>query len=103
MTIRLEVPRAVTPESITATIPAGITFKAAVNTLVEADNSTADFKAGCSNALLQTKVRGGTLRATDTSELIKQLGHRLISPTHILRLHVKKDEKAGIYEIACVP
>ncbi len=88
--------------SVTVSLPDNISLKNAILLLVDNDRSTANFKSGCPEALLNLKVRGGTISARDTAELISQLNYRLIGPKVGLTIYVTKDKQRGIYEINCI-
>jgi hypothetical protein len=89
--------------SVTVSIPPGTSLKNAILLLVDNDRSTANFRPGCPDAFLSLKVRGGTITAGNTADLIRQLNYRLIGPRGSLTIQATRDREGGIYEINCIP
>ena len=86
--------------SVTVNLLDGISLRNGITMLADEAGSTAVFGSSCSAEFLNTKVRGGILRAGSHAELMEQLSYRLVSPaTSKISVTVNKDK--GIYEIGC--
>jgi pimeloyl-ACP methyl ester carboxylesterase len=89
--------------SVTVTLPDGLSLKAAVVSIAETDNASARFASTCSQPMLATKVRGGPIAASDRVSLISQLQQRLITPSSTFNLKAIGPSQGGMYEIECTP
>ncbi len=91
-------------ESVTVTLPNGLSLKAAIISIVETDNASARFSANCGQTVLETKVSGGAMSAGNRTELINQLQYRLINPGgSTIALKAVGPSDGGVYDIDCVP
>jgi len=91
----------VPPDSVTVTLPQGLSLKSAILSIAETDNASAKFSPNCNLAKLNTKVRGGQITARSRAELINQLQYRLIVSGSVLGLKAVGPSEGGMYEIDC--
>jgi hypothetical protein len=89
-------------DSVTVTLPNGLSLKAAIISIAETDNASARFSANCGQTVLKTTVRGGPMSAGNRAELINQLQYRLINPGSTIALKVGGPSDGGVYDIDCV-
>lgn len=89
----------------TVNIPVGWTLGEAIEGVVRSDTSTGDeFRAkyvGCEDAVLDIKMRKGSLGARTRELLIEQLAGRTEALKPPVRLKVTRDEENAVYEIRC--
>jgi hypothetical protein len=88
-------------DSVTVTLPDGLSLKSAILSIVETDNASAKFSASCNQAMLDTKVRGGQIAAQSRAELINQLQYRSVNAAPIIGLKATGPAGGGTYEINC--
>jgi pimeloyl-ACP methyl ester carboxylesterase len=91
----------VPPDSVTVTLPNGLSLKAAILSIAETDNASAQFSLNCTQTRLDAKIRGGQITARTRTELINQLQYRLIGPDTGIGLRAVGPNEGGIYEIDC--
>ena len=79
----------------------GRTLKSALEDIAHIDDARAIF-SNCSQTLLLSKIRGGLVRAENTSKLLEQLQYRIQNPKTREHYNVVRKEQEHTYEIQCV-
>jgi hypothetical protein len=88
------------PDSVTISLPAEMTFRQAAEMIAENDNQTATFH-DCLEPLLNAKLRGGTISGTTHTNVLETLKYRLSAPNDSFVYRVVHVQHRGIYEIDC--
>lgn len=88
------------PDSITISLPSGISLRDAAKMVAASEGYTAVFFS-CADALLQGKVEPGTLTGKTSKELLEVLQYRIVSSRSAKKFLVERLMDRGIYEIHC--
>jgi len=88
------------PDSITVSLPSGMSLQDAVKMIAANDSHTAVF-SNCTEALLGTKVEPGEFGGKTSKEVIEALQYRLIGSGTAGKYRVRHLKDRGIYEILC--
>jgi hypothetical protein len=94
----------VTPEdSYRGNIPANLSLKSAARWVAETEPGfSVEFGANCIEAVLESKVSGGTLAAGSIARAIEKLPRTVISPKSQVDFRVTRSEERGLYEVDCL-
>jgi hypothetical protein len=88
------------PDSITISLPSGMSFQEAVKMIAANDSHTTVFY-NCTETLLGAKVEPGKFGGKTSKELIEALQYRLINSGTAGKYRVEHFKDRGIYEIRC--
>jgi hypothetical protein len=88
------------PDSITISIPSGMSFRNVAKMISGNDNHTAVFR-DCPDAFLETKIESGTMTGRSSKELIEALLYHLVNPSSQRGYRVEHLKDRGIYEVRC--
>jgi len=88
------------PDSITISLPSGMSFQEAVKMIAATDSHTAVFSK-CTKALLNAKLEPGEFGGKTSKELIEALQYRLINSGTAGKYRLEHFKDRGIYEIRC--
>src|SRR6266853_2803628 len=88
------------PDSVSVTLPSGISFQEAVKMLSALEGRTAEFR-DCSEGILNAKLNPGAIAASTTKDLLQRLEERMINPPTKRSYKVKDNKNKRTYEIHC--
>jgi hypothetical protein len=89
-------------QSVSFSLTSNMTFHDAAEMIASNDSHTVTFPE-CTNAELETKVKGDRLTARTSKELLENLQYHLVGAEQPLRYRVVHLTDRGIYEIQCSP
>lgn len=89
------------PDSATMSLNEGRTLRETIKDIAEIDNSRAIF-LNCSGVFMDSKIRGGVVRATDVGRLLESLQYRITDPRTNETYNVTRKEREQTYEIQCI-
>lgn len=84
----------------TVNIPDGKSLRAVLQTLADGDKATISYGPRCNASFLNSKVRGGELRARTMAAVMEELPRRLVRP-QTFKITATRVLDGGHYEVNC--
>jgi hypothetical protein len=86
---------------ITVNLPSNLTFKQAVQLLVEDARAGAKFDHKCPSKLMGAVVKSGEMRGRTVTDLLEQLRYRVLTGQGVANYRINVLMEGGVYEISC--